>query len=51
MIRLGYKYYSQQQIYVDGKRHKAGWSGFRLREDDNDEIVEKRTKKLSIIQS
>jgi phage/plasmid-associated DNA primase len=38
MIRLGYKYNSQQQIIIDGKRHKGGWVGFRLKEDDNDEM-------------
>jgi phage/plasmid-associated DNA primase len=38
MIRLGYKYNSQQQIIIDGKRHKGGWSGFKIKEDDNNEI-------------
>jgi phage/plasmid-associated DNA primase len=38
LIRIGYKYNSQQQIIIDGKRHKGGWSGFRIKEEGDDEI-------------
>ena len=37
LIRIGYKYDSQVQIYIDNKRHKGGWSGFRIKEEGDDE--------------